>query len=143
MAFVWFRVQRLGQADFSRLGDLLLWLVPPLAIVLYLRLRKSPTATRQSSRRSDATRARLFAPVGALFARLERAGLQPRAGETTAQYLRRAAPEQANGVTLQEILADYYRLRFDAQAQTADLASALADKVERYLTGWPQRTITT
>ncbi|MEQ8662233.1 MAG: transglutaminase-like domain-containing protein, partial [Gammaproteobacteria bacterium] len=39
--WAWYRYQRLGRADTGAAADYLPWLLPPLALVLYLRLRRS------------------------------------------------------------------------------------------------------
>ena len=55
MTWLWYRYQRLNQADFSELQSWLIYLVPPLAIILYVRLRRSPAARKQSQRDDGAS----------------------------------------------------------------------------------------
>lgn len=120
-AWLVFRYQRLSQAKVSDLTDQLLWLVPPLAALLYWRLRRSPLAVRTT--RTD----RLpIAPVGSallapLLEQLAVQGLQPMPGETMARFLRRAAPTASGGVQRDELLQLYYRLRYASTAVGLDV----------------------
>ncbi|MCB1748391.1 MAG: transglutaminase domain-containing protein [Gammaproteobacteria bacterium] len=131
VAWLWYRFQRLGQADLSEAGDLLLWLVPPLALVLYLRLRRSPTAVPDERRREAAPPAPPPMPLDPLLAALAARGLEPAPGETIATFLARAAPAAGGGESRVDLVATYYRWRFDA-AGTVD-RGALEARVARYL----------
>lgn len=132
-AWIWYRLQRLGQADVSEFEDILLWLVPPLAIILYWRLRRSDTAVRQSDKLQDTDSTDAERPLLLeLLQALEQRGYVAEPGETTAAYLRRAAPPALAGVTVSEIVSDYYALRFsNAPGRTERLAQLTAN-VERY-----------
>ena len=129
----WYRLQRLGQADLTEFEDTLIWLVPPLAVILYWRLRKSDTAVREDKDEADGgsvdPRTRT---LGRLLGELERRGYSPRAGETIARFLTRVAPPVLAGVTLQQIIDDYYVLRFAVDSPDDRLASQLADNLQRY-----------
>ena len=68
LSWAWFRYQRLSQEDMSDIGEVMIWLVPPLAVVLYFRLRRSPTAVRVARRkktRGDGDGGRRFSLGGA------------------------------------------------------------------------------
>ena len=111
-AWLKYRYQRLSQTNVSDLTDQLLWLVPPLAALLYWRLRRSPLAVRkagQAERNQEAPPSTLLAPLlEALAAR----GLRPGNGETIARFLERAAPVAHGGVHRAELITLYYRLRY-------------------------------
>ncbi|MGE0485853.1 MAG: transglutaminase family protein [Gammaproteobacteria bacterium] len=130
-AWLWYRFQRLGQADFSEAGDLLLWLVPLLALVLYLRLRRSPTAVREDHERESARDAPPPTPLDPLLATLAARGLEPAPGETVARFLARAAPPASGGESRGTLVSEYYRWRF-ATTGTVD-AAALDARVARFV----------
>ncbi|MEX2480046.1 MAG: transglutaminase domain-containing protein [Gammaproteobacteria bacterium] len=134
LAWLWYRYQRLGQTDFTAFGNTLLWLVPPLAIVLYRRLRKSPNAVRvpppTTAPRSPSGQASLIAPImTALSAR----GLQPAAGETVRQFLSRTAPTADDGDAVRAIVNDYYHLRFARHPLPEPSRRQLETRIARYL----------
>ncbi len=111
-AWLVYRYQRLSQTNLTQLTDQLLWLVPPLAVLLYWRLRRSPMAVRKTGRSVLSTEqppASLLAP---LLEVLAAHGLRPGDGETIAHFLDRAAPVAHGGVQRAELVALYYRLRY-------------------------------
>ncbi len=110
-AWLWYRFQRLSQADLSEFSDWLVWLVPPLAVVLYLRLRKSPLAVRKEEP-VDAVDDDVSGPLDEVLARLEARGLSLQPGETMAHFLRRARPLLGGPAPVAEVIEHYYRLRF-------------------------------
>ncbi len=123
LTWLWYRYQRLSQADLSELTDAMIWLVPPLALVLYIRLRKSPTAVRDAKKKkpSSETRADEDAPLTVLMAELENRGHMPAPGETLAHFLKRALPEVSAGVKRADLIRLYYRWRFAPRGDaTAD-----------------------
>ena len=134
LGWLWYRYQRLDEADFSDWSARLPWLVPPLALILYLRLRKSPTAVRTAaigvagplSIAGDQA-------LAALFARLAAAGLQPLPGETVARFLARAAPPASGGVSLSDLIRDYYHQRF--RPRTVGDGAGLQAAVARFCAG--------
>ncbi len=128
--WLWYRYQRLASADFEASGNWLLWLVPPLALVLWLRLRRSPTAVRATRRRRLAS-ARVPTPLDPLLDECAARGFEPRPGETLARFFARAGQAERNGIRLSALVAHYYRLRFAPAA--ADDAAGLEARVRRYL----------
>ena len=130
--WLWYRCQRFASADFDALGNWLLWLVPPLALVLWLRLRRSPAAVRDARRRRAAP-AHAPTPLDALLDELAARGFEPRPGETVARFLARAGQPERNGIRLANLVEYYYRLRF-APAAPGD-AATLEANVRRYLGG--------
>lgn len=126
-----YRYQRLTALDLDAVTDKLIWLVPPLAALLYWRLRRSPTAVRApavSARTGEPPPSPMLPLLSALAAR----GLAPRDGETMAAFLIRAAPPESGGVARADLLAPYYRLRYGGAAvDEADFSARLA----RYCAG--------
>jgi hypothetical protein len=114
-AWLVYRYQRLGQINLSDFTDQLLWLVPPLAALLYWRLRRSPLAVRNDARRAPAATAPPASLLAPLLDGLALRGLEPGAGETIAHFLSRAAPPAHGGVQRAELVNLYYSLRY-AQA---------------------------
>ncbi|MEQ8234964.1 MAG: transglutaminase domain-containing protein [Gammaproteobacteria bacterium] len=132
LAWAWYRYQRLAQADLATFDDYLPWLLPPLAVLLYLRLRRSPAAVRARRRGDRAAAARAPAtPLTPLLDHLATRGLEPAAGETLARFLARAAEPERNGITLDSLVDDYYCWRFGHARETT--AAPLARRVQHYL----------
>lgn len=128
-AWLVYRYQRLSQANFSDFTDHLLWLVPPLAALLYWRLRRSPIAVRNPI----ATAAAEPAPPSALAPLLDvlaARGQRPADGETIARFLTRAAPPGQGDVTRDELIRLYYRLRFGRPAP--ELQARFAERLRAY-----------
>ena len=128
-----YRYQRLAQADLNDFTDQLLWLVPPLAALLYWRLRRSPLAVRDAPGpvlASPLPSASLLDPV---LQQLAARGLTPARGETMAQFFARAAPAASGGVHRHELLGLYYRLRYGAS--TPDERVALGEHVGAFSAG--------
>ena len=115
-AWLMFRYQRLSQANLSDLTDQLLWLVPPLAALLYWRLRRSPMAVRPAHAAASALAPPTSPLLAPLLERLAVRGLQPTQSETMARFLRRAAPAVSGGVERDELLQLYYRMRYGSSA---------------------------
>ncbi len=134
-AWIWYGYQRLAQADFSELSGTLIWLVPPLAIVLYLRLRKSPIAVRDEAAPATPTAPGDDCAVAELIAELRARGLSPSDGETTARFLRRAAPASNADIDIHDIIREYYWQRFAAPRPDPDAEQRLRDWVRRYRDG--------
>lgn len=111
-AWLKYRYQRLSQANLSDLTDQLLWLVPPLAVLLYWRLRRSPLAVRKAGQAVSRTEPPPSALLAPLLEALAARGLRPGAGETIASFLDRAAPSAHGGVQRAELVTLYYRLRY-------------------------------
>ncbi|MGR8919328.1 MAG: DUF4129 domain-containing transglutaminase family protein [Gammaproteobacteria bacterium] len=132
-AWAWYRLQRLGQADFSEMSGVLLWLVPPLALVLYLRLRKADTAVREDA--TPGTGATPPSRLAEVLALLEARGLEPGPGETMARFLRRALPALGPDTDVDGLLAAYYRLRFAPQPAASPDEQAVRDAVRRLTAG--------
>jgi len=129
-AWLVYRYQRLSQANLSDFTDELLWLVPPLAAVLYWRLRRSPLARRKTAlalESSPPAAASLLAP---LLEVLAARGLRPGDGETMSCFLARAAPEANGGVKRNELIGLYYRLRYGTPA--ADLRPRFEQRLRTY-----------
>ena len=133
-AWLVFRYQRLSQAKLSDLTDYLLWLVPPLAAVLYWRLRRSPLAVRDHKVKASTADSASPPLLALLLEQLGSRGLQPAPGETMARFLRRAAPAASGGVERDELLHLYYRMRYarasaalhaELQARQRDYCAAL------------------
>lgn len=123
-AWLWYRYQRLTQADFDAWSGWLIWLVPPLAIVLYLRLRRSPLAVSEAGNADAAATAGGGAtPLDVLLRRLAQRGLLPEPGETLACFLARAIPDGQPADRRAALVARYYRWRFAPRA-TDDPARA-------------------
>ena len=138
IGWLWYRYQRLASAEFDTSGNWLLWLVPPLALMLWLRLRRSPTAVRAKRRRRAAS-ARPPTPLDPLLDELAAQGFEPRPGETLARFFARAGQIERNGIRLAALLEHYYRLRFARAA--VDDAATLEAAVRRYLgRDMPSRT---
>lgn len=134
-SWLWYRYQRLMRADWRALSGQLAWLVPPLALVLYVRLRRSPLAVRAAANRSSAPPDDdLSGALSPLFSALAALGLHPRPGETLKRFLVRAAPAQAGGIHRDELLTRYYRDRFGTAASAAASAE-LAEQLGRYCAG--------
>lgn len=134
VGWLWYRYQRLDQADFSDWSARLPWLVPPLALILYLRLRKSPTAVRTAATGVAGPLSTAGNPMlAALFARLAAAGLQPLPGETAARFLARAAPLTSGGVSCSDLIRDYYHQRF--RPRTVGDGAVLQAAVARFCAG--------
>ena len=130
--WLWFRYQRLSQDDFAALNDLMIWLVPPLAIVLYLRLRKSPIAVRESEQRRARADVHAHSPLKALLEALKMRGLVPQPGETMARFLTRATPSPRADEEIEEIIDAYCRLRFCVKAMTQADVVVLEERIQRY-----------
>lgn len=130
-AWLGYRYQRLSRTDPSVYSRHLLWLVAPLAAVLYWRLRRSPRAVRAAPRTSVAPGATdvLMAP---LLERLAARGLEPLPGETLARFMARAAPLASGGVTQAALLIPYYRLRYAPLSAPPHARAALAADLVRY-----------
>ncbi|MCC6709947.1 MAG: hypothetical protein IT492_20515 [Gammaproteobacteria bacterium] len=111
-AWVVYRYQRLAQANLSDFTDQLLWLVPPLAALLYWRLRRSPLAVRNAARSAGAAADAAPSLLAPLLEALAAAGQHPAQGETVAHFLRRAAPATRGGVSSDELVRLYYQLRY-------------------------------
>lgn len=135
LAWVWYRVQRSSQADFTAFGDILLWFVPPLALLLYLRLRRSPTAVRVTPPITADSPASPPAAIEPVLAALAARGLRPLPGETVRRFLARAAPASGNGISVQELVDTYYRLRFGALPAAQAEQSRLEERIARYASG--------
>ncbi|MEE2983368.1 MAG: transglutaminase-like domain-containing protein [Pseudomonadota bacterium] len=132
LSWAWFRYQRLSQADMSDIGDVVIWLVPPLAVVLYFRLRRSPTAVRVARRkkpRGDSTGG-VDSPLVALLGKLKARGLTPASGETLGGFLRRTVPISSAGIRRSEIISIYYRWRFSPNTNADDDEALLRQKAE-------------
>ena len=128
-AWLVFRYQRLSQADLSHWTDQLLWLVAPLAGLLYWRLRRSPMAVRTDIIHASHSGAAISTLLAPLLACLAAQGLQPAPGDTMAKFLRRAAPDTSGEVTRDELLQLYNRLRYGRSTTglNAQLESRLRD----------------
>lgn len=143
-SWLWYRWQRLLRADWEALNGWLAWLLPPLAVLLYVRLRRSPLAVRDedmpTARRLAPALTGLFSP---LFVMLAARGLEPRRGETLRRFLERAAPAAAGGVQRDDLVRAYYMLRYaPAREGTADMAGSaaaqeLATLLARYCAALP------
>lgn len=131
-AWLWYRYQRLSQADFSELSDWLIWLVPPLALVLYLRLKKSPLAVSRRQPQASNNEGPDYLAFGELMAQLKQRGLVPADGETMAAFLSRATPATADRPELHSIVTSYYRQRFAASPATEDERVELSARVRRF-----------
>ena len=128
-----FRYQRFSQADWNESASVFLWLVPPLAIVLYIRLRRSPTAVRRSAAtKQTTTEDESDTPLSALLDDLKKQGLHPNEGETLARFLRRAAPPEREGISLNELLRSYYQLRFSPETGVNVDAAHLKERADLY-----------
>ena len=136
VSWVWFRYQRLSQADMSDFTDALIWLVPPLALVLYIRLRKSPIAVRGAGKKkaSDQASADEGSPLAALMAGLDARGLTPATGETLAHFLTRTLPAMSAGVKRADLIKLYYRWRFAPRGDGATDERLLREKTETFAT---------
>lgn len=119
LSWLHYRYQRLLQADFSDLGDWLIWLVPVLAVVLYLRLRRSPMAVHADNDSNDGPAPAARAALTALLDHFADRGLRPARGETMARFLRRALPD---GGTTDALVEVYQRQRFAPDTGPADTA---------------------
>jgi hypothetical protein len=109
-AWLMYRYQRLAQAKLSDFTDRLAWLVPPLAALLYWRLRRSPLAVRRAAAAAAPLEpVSLLAPLLELLAAQD---LRPAPGETVARFVTRAAPENRGGVPRNELVRLYYHVRF-------------------------------
>jgi len=121
--------------DLSELADHLSWLVPPLALLLYWRLRRSPNAVRAGpARRRRPQSGTGTAPLAALLAHPGRA----RAGAATGRNPGRPsspvrAPASSAGVTREEMIDAYYRWRY-APAEGPQ-ERALPSSVRSYMAG--------
>lgn len=115
--WLWYRLQRLGQADVSELEDMLIWLVPPLAIVLYWRLRRAPTAVQDPARHKSRANNNDESPLKTLLQQLSEQGMRPQPGETMAAFFERAGPLIRERYDDREIIAGYYRYRFGQLAE--------------------------
>ncbi len=129
-AWLVYRYQRLSQTNLSNFTDQLLWLVPPLAAVLYWRLRRSPMAVHKSRGDVVTPSAPLVSLLAPLLDVLAARGLRPTAGETVAQFLHRAAPTAHGGVQRQELVRLYYRLRY--ANSTSELRSRFEQQLRAY-----------
>lgn len=72
-------------------------------------------------------------PVTRLFDALGRHGDLPRAGETTARFLRRRLPARSGDARLETLIALHYRARFGERALTAEEKRLLEGCVAAYL----------
>jgi len=127
-----YRLQRLSQDDFSDLGDLMIWLVPPLAVVLYLRLRKSPTAVRKAAQDATGTD-RPASLLDDLLSALKTRGLEPYPGETIRHFLLRAIPGADSRAEIEDIVRTYYRIRFSPHSEQRAEQAGLRERLARYL----------
>ena len=134
LSWLWFRYQRLSQADLSELTDAMIWLVPPLALVLYIRLRKSPTAVREAvlKKARDRPSTDEDAPLTQLMAELEARGQTPVGGETLAHFLTRALPAISAGIKRGDLIKLYYRWRFAPHGDGAADERLLRQKSETF-----------
>lgn len=112
LGWVWFRYQRLTQADFDEWSGWLIWLVPPLAVVLYVRLRRSPMAVTDDDDTPSSAHAPPESPLETLLEALARRGLRAEPGETLACFLARCIPDGAPAARRAALVARYYRWRF-------------------------------
>lgn len=119
LGWLWFRYQRLSQADLSEWSDSLIWLVPPLAVVLYIRLRRSPTAVRQPRGGDRDSGHEEDTPLSELMRVLECRGLSPTPGETLAHFLERVIPVEAAAGRRAAFIQHYYRWRFSPTGGSA------------------------
>ncbi len=138
-SWLWYRYQRLMRADWRELRSQLAWLVPPLALVLYVRLRRSPLAVRnRDTDMPSVPFSGLSGTLSPLLAALAALGFAPLPGETLHRYLARSAPPVAGGVDRDALVASYYRLRFRTSIEplnTAATESEFADLLTRYCAG--------
>ena len=134
-AWLVYRYQRLSQANLSDFTDKLLWLVPPLAVVLYWRLRRSPMAVRNAKTIEVMAQPPPDALLLPLLEMLAARGLHPGEGETMARFLARAAPATHGGVEREELVGLYYRLRYGrgAPALRARFEACLRDYCRQLL----------
>ena len=138
LSWLWFRYQRLTQADLSDFTDAMIWLVPPLALVLYIRLRKSPIAARDAALKKAARQpsADEDAPLVQLMAELETRGQTPVRGETLAHFLTRALPAVSAGVKRADLIKLYCRWRFAPHRDGAADERLLRQQTETFRTAW-------
>lgn len=105
-----------------------------LVLAVWLLWRQRHRLRRQRPSPAPAVSAVLGdSPVTRLLAALERRGETPRAGETTARFLRRLLPTQAGTARLETLIALHYRARFGAAKLTAEESELLDDCVAAYL----------
>jgi len=135
LAWAWFRFQRLSQADFTAWGDGLLWFVPPLALLLYLRLRRSPTAVRARTSTVAESRPGPPAAIEPVLAALAARGLLPLPGETVRHFITRAAPADDQDASARALVDTYYRVRFGAPPPSAPEVRRLEERIAHYASG--------
>jgi protein-glutamine gamma-glutamyltransferase len=134
-SWLWYRYQRVMLADWSDWTGKLIWLVPPLAIALYLRLRRSPLAVHDTTVAEADTAGKGSSPIAPLLDRLALAGLRPRPGETLKTFLHRATPPIAGEVSRAQMLRDYDRARYGPHRFNPDAERDLARQISRFSEG--------
>jgi transglutaminase-like putative cysteine protease len=129
VAWLKYRVDRIGRGEEGDKGAMLLWLVPPLAVLLFWRLyRRGPTRSEPARRR---------APIEPMYgrdsefyellARYRARGLAPESGETLRSWAERVLPRDTPHRTA---LSLHYRYRFDPDGLRDAERAALRAAVE-------------
>ncbi len=124
--------RRLQAGDAPMLERVLVGLAATLAAWLVWRQRHR----LRTQRPRDVPRASPAAgnsPVTRLLDALARHGEKPRAGETTARFLRRRLPAHSGNARLETLIALHYRARFGTRALTAEERHQLEGCVAAYL----------
>ena len=109
--------------------------MPPLAITLYLRLRRSPLAVRETLVAEAGAAREGLSLIAPLLDRLALAGLRPHAGETLKTFLHRATPPVAGEVSRAQMLHGYYRARYATDGFNAEEERQLAQQIARFTNG--------
>ena len=126
--------QRFQRTDHGSIGDSLIWLVPPLTLLLVWRLRSrlrsvrtkhevQKTLTAEQGRDSELYR---------LSALLGERGFTLREGETLKTYLMRTADIEIAGIRLGRLLELHYRYRFAHAGLSSDERDELRIGAEKY-----------
>jgi hypothetical protein len=134
-AWLSYRYQLMRRGDDDTIRNMLIWLIPPLVVLLAWRLRRYARPLLEGEDHNEPLElgSGSDSDLFELVANLARRGLFPLTGDTSRDFLRRHAEASRHGIPLSRLMELHYKYRFGPNGLTTAERRELKQKVKRYL----------